>query len=110
MRSRARPTRPAGCVFHTRCHRFIEGTCDVIEPPVVELEVGHRIRCHLPVDELGRTHVAECSAPDAVAASGGRAGQARRGGGEQGGGDAAAPAFIRRQIPTYELLGEEGWR
>ncbi len=50
---------PAGCVFHTRCHRFIKGTCDVIEPPVVELEVGHRIRCHLPVSELGRTHVAE---------------------------------------------------
>jgi peptide/nickel transport system ATP-binding protein len=50
---------PAGCVFHTRCHRFIKGTCDVIEPPVVELEIGHRIRCHLPVSELGRTHVAE---------------------------------------------------
>jgi peptide/nickel transport system ATP-binding protein len=50
---------PAGCVFHTRCHRFIQGTCDVVEPPVVELEVGHHIRCHLPVEELGRTHVAE---------------------------------------------------
>jgi peptide/nickel transport system ATP-binding protein len=50
---------PSGCVFHTRCHRFIKGTCDVIEPPVVELEVGHTIRCHLPVGELGRTHVAE---------------------------------------------------
>ncbi len=50
---------PAGCVFHTRCHRFIKGTCDVIEPPVIEPEPGHRIRCHLPVSELGRTHVAE---------------------------------------------------
>ena len=49
---------PSGCVFHTRCHRFIEGTCDVIEPPVVEIEPGHRIRCHLPVEELGRTQVA----------------------------------------------------
>ena len=49
---------PSGCVFHTRCHRFIEGTCDVIEPPVVEIELGHRIRCHLPVEELGRTQVA----------------------------------------------------
>jgi peptide/nickel transport system ATP-binding protein len=46
-------------VFHTRCHRFIKGTCDVIEPPVIEPEPGHRIRCHLPVHELGRTHVAE---------------------------------------------------
>jgi peptide/nickel transport system ATP-binding protein len=50
---------PAGCVFHTRCHRFIKGTCDVVEPPVIEPEPGHRIRCHLPVHELGRTHVAE---------------------------------------------------
>jgi peptide/nickel transport system ATP-binding protein len=50
---------PAGCVFHTRCHRFIKGTCDVVEPPVVEIEAGHTIRCHLPVGELGRTHVAE---------------------------------------------------
>ena len=46
---------PSGCVFHTRCHRFIAGTCDVIEPPVVELSIGHRIRCHLPVDQLARS-------------------------------------------------------
>ncbi|HEX4982325.1 MAG TPA: ABC transporter ATP-binding protein [Ilumatobacteraceae bacterium] len=46
---------PSGCVFHTRCHRFMAGTCDVIEPPVVELSIGHRIRCHLPVDELARS-------------------------------------------------------
>jgi peptide/nickel transport system ATP-binding protein len=50
---------PAGCVFHTRCHRFMKGTCDVIDPPVIEPEPGHLIRCHLPVHELGRTHVAE---------------------------------------------------
>ena len=49
---------PSGCVFHTRCHRFMAGTCDVVEPPVVEIEPGHRIRCHLPVEELGRTQVA----------------------------------------------------
>ncbi|MDQ3544815.1 MAG: ABC transporter ATP-binding protein [Actinomycetota bacterium] len=48
---------PSGCVFHTRCHRFMEGTCDVIEPPVVEIEVGHRIRCHLPIEELERTPI-----------------------------------------------------
>jgi peptide/nickel transport system ATP-binding protein len=50
---------PSGCVFHTRCHRFIKGTCDVVDPPVVELETGHLVKCHLPVSELGRTHVAE---------------------------------------------------
>jgi peptide/nickel transport system ATP-binding protein len=49
---------PSGCVFHTRCHRFIEGTCDVIEPPIIEVEPGHRISCHIPADELGRTQVA----------------------------------------------------
>ncbi len=43
---------PSGCVFHTRCHRFMEGLCDVDEPPIREIEVGHRIRCHLPIDEL----------------------------------------------------------
>jgi peptide/nickel transport system ATP-binding protein len=48
---------PSGCVFHTRCHRFIEGTCDVIEPPVVEIGPGHLIRCHLPLDQLGKVEV-----------------------------------------------------
>jgi peptide/nickel transport system ATP-binding protein len=48
---------PSGCVFHTRCHRFIEGTCDVVEPPVVEIDPGHLIRCHLPVEQLGRIEV-----------------------------------------------------
>jgi peptide/nickel transport system ATP-binding protein len=48
---------PSGCVFHTRCHRFIEGTCDVIEPPVVEIDPGHLIRCHLPIEQLGRIEV-----------------------------------------------------
>jgi peptide/nickel transport system ATP-binding protein len=48
---------PSGCVFHTRCHRVIAGTCNVVEPPIVELEPGHLIRCHLPVDQLGRIEV-----------------------------------------------------
>ncbi len=43
---------PSGCVFHTRCHRIIEGTCDKIEPPMVEVSLGHSIKCHIPPDEL----------------------------------------------------------
>ncbi|MGI9609846.1 MAG: ABC transporter ATP-binding protein [Acidimicrobiia bacterium] len=43
---------PPGCVFHTRCHRVIEGTCDKIEPPMVEVSLGHSIKCHIPPDEL----------------------------------------------------------
>ena len=43
---------PSGCVFHPRCHRAIAGTCDATEPPVVEVSLGHSIRCHIPADEL----------------------------------------------------------
>ena len=45
---------PSGCVFHPRCHRAIPGVCDASEPPVTEVELGHQIRCHIPVDELKR--------------------------------------------------------
>lgn len=48
---------PSGCVFHTRCHRFIPGTCDVIEPPMVFIEPNHRMRCHLPVEELSTSKI-----------------------------------------------------
>ena len=43
---------PPGCVFHTRCHRAIEGLCEVTEPEMVELSVGHSIKCHLTVEQL----------------------------------------------------------
>ena len=43
---------PPGCVFHTRCQYFIPGTCDVVEPPDIEVAPRHIIRCHLPVEEM----------------------------------------------------------
>lgn len=43
---------PSGCVFHTRCHRAIEGLCDVTEPELVEIEPGHRVRCVLTAEQL----------------------------------------------------------
>ena len=43
---------PTGCVFHTRCPRAIKGTCEASEPPLVEVEPGHAMRCHIPIDEL----------------------------------------------------------
>ena len=43
---------PSGCVFHTRCHRFVDGLCDLTEPEVRELSPGHSIKCHLTVEQL----------------------------------------------------------
>jgi peptide/nickel transport system ATP-binding protein len=43
---------PSGCVFHNRCPRRIGPICDETEPPLVEVEPDHLMRCHIPIDEL----------------------------------------------------------
>ncbi|MGH3064966.1 MAG: ABC transporter ATP-binding protein [Gaiellaceae bacterium] len=43
---------PSGCVFHTRCPRFLGAICEETEPPLVEVESGHLMRCHIPIEEL----------------------------------------------------------
>jgi peptide/nickel transport system ATP-binding protein len=44
---------PSGCVFHTRCPRRLStGICESTEPPLLEGESGHQIRCHIPLDDL----------------------------------------------------------
>jgi peptide/nickel transport system ATP-binding protein len=45
---------PSGCVFHTRCPRKIGAICETTEPQLAEEEVGHAIRCHIPIEELRR--------------------------------------------------------
>ncbi|HEX2426315.1 MAG TPA: ABC transporter ATP-binding protein [Gaiellaceae bacterium] len=45
---------PSGCVFHTRCPRFLGAVCVEQEPPLVEVEHGHFMRCHIPIEELRR--------------------------------------------------------
>jgi peptide/nickel transport system ATP-binding protein len=45
---------PSGCVFHTRCPRYIGDICRTTEPPLIPAEPGHEIRCHIPAAELGR--------------------------------------------------------
>ncbi len=46
---------PAGCVFHTRCpRRLSSGVCESSEPPLVEVEPDHMMRCHIPITELRR--------------------------------------------------------
>ncbi len=47
---------PSGCVFHTRCHRKLGAVCEAERPPLVEVEDGHLISCHIPIDELRRLH------------------------------------------------------
>jgi peptide/nickel transport system ATP-binding protein len=43
---------PSGCVFHTRCPRFLGPICVEQEPPLAEVETGHLMRCHIPIEEL----------------------------------------------------------
>jgi peptide/nickel transport system ATP-binding protein len=54
---------PGGCVFHTRCPRRLPtGICESTEPPLLEEEPGHQIRCHIPITELRTIQLNE-SAP-----------------------------------------------
>ena len=44
---------PSGCVFHTRCpRRLSSGICESTEPPLAEVEPGHLMSCHIPIDQL----------------------------------------------------------
>jgi peptide/nickel transport system ATP-binding protein len=43
---------PSGCVFHTRCPRFIGDVCVNEEPPLREVEPGHHWRCHHSLEAL----------------------------------------------------------
>ena len=44
---------PSGCVFHTRCPRRLStGICESTEPPLAEVEPGHLMSCHIPIDQL----------------------------------------------------------
>ena len=46
---------PAGCVFHTRCPRKIEGLCDRLAPPQMDLAPDHVLACHLAPEQLSRS-------------------------------------------------------
>jgi peptide/nickel transport system ATP-binding protein len=45
---------PRGCPFHTRCPRKVGPICEQQKPPDQQRPGGHRIACHIPVDELAR--------------------------------------------------------
>ncbi len=41
-----------GCPFYNRCPLAIDGTCETQAPPVLELNNGHQIACHLTLAQL----------------------------------------------------------
>ena len=52
---------PTGCVFHTRCPRYLGDVCKTTEPELAEAESGHAIKCHIPIEELRRLQVKDAS-------------------------------------------------
>jgi oligopeptide/dipeptide ABC transporter ATP-binding protein len=42
---------PPACRFHTRCPKFVEGTCDVTEPLLEPKEGGNVAACHFPLSD-----------------------------------------------------------
>jgi len=42
---------PQACRFHTRCPKFVAGTCDVIEPMLEVKEGGNIAACHFPLTD-----------------------------------------------------------
>ena len=60
---------PSGCVFHTRCPRRLGTICDETEPPLVQVEENHLMRCHIPLDELRTMQAAGPPPATAAAAS-----------------------------------------
>lgn len=38
---------PKGCPFHPRCRKAIKGVCDEKDPPFLQTEPGHQVRCVL---------------------------------------------------------------
>jgi peptide/nickel transport system ATP-binding protein len=59
---------PSGCVFHTRCPRYIGDVCWQETPALKEVEPGHFWHCHYPVEELRELQkTAPTSSADAAA-------------------------------------------
>ena len=47
---------PSACRFHTRCPKFVEGTCDVVYPDLEVKDGGNLTACHFPLtdEEIAR--------------------------------------------------------
>jgi len=40
----------------------IRDSCETTEPPLIEVEGGHLMRCHIPIEELRRIQVKPAAA------------------------------------------------
>lgn len=60
---------PSGCAFHPRCPAFMPGTCDVVDPPLIQIEPRRQVACHLyppPMPPIAATAIPQDpSAPPA---------------------------------------------
>jgi oligopeptide transport system ATP-binding protein len=45
---------PPGCPFHPRCPMFVKGTCDVVVPPLLQLDATRASACHFAEELYGR--------------------------------------------------------
>ena len=54
---------PSGCHFHPRCPQFMEGLCDVVDPPVIQIEEGRAVACHLYGEEAKKRGLSSSSRP-----------------------------------------------
>jgi oligopeptide/dipeptide ABC transporter ATP-binding protein len=56
---------PSACHFHPRCPRFVEGHCDVDEPPLYPFGEGQVAACHYPLERwpMGADEIRRAGAP-----------------------------------------------
>jgi peptide/nickel transport system ATP-binding protein len=64
---------PSGCPFHTRCPRKVGPICETERPSEHLAETGHRIRCHIPADDLARLQATSLRANASLAGRSNRA-------------------------------------
>jgi peptide/nickel transport system ATP-binding protein len=59
-------------VFNTRCPRVLPGgICTDEEPPLLEVEPGHFMRCHIEIEELRRLQTGDATTATATSSPAG---------------------------------------
>lgn len=73
---------PVGCPFHTRCPRKVGPVCEHERPPVHTDGEGHKIACHIPLEELMKVEPVFFTVEAPSPSGGGKATPAAVGGGD----------------------------